>query len=981
MARLRKIFRAGLVLTLAAAQADGEEERRPGLSEFLPLRPFLRQERPSYHNYAFLPYSQYPDHAFPYQDNLRIHHDAMGNYLLTGYDLYRWEETRSPGLEYGSAIFTDMNRMRGNFYHILVGRDSYKDLGYSIVLGDGQIARFTPLTLSQVTFNGARLDLSTPRLQATILGSRMERPRYFWDGGLIPPWSSEDTDYADASTLLLGGRAQAEIGGLRLGLNGVNMHVYQSTREDNSLKGVLRPEHPMLDWVVVRFGDDSPADGEAGAVVQEVRLIVNGEERQDLRPAVIRHRSGAPIRVGSISRATGEFRALIYNTFTGYYQSAPFFYRGRDEVPLYADYFYRLDHEAGVDVSGDVDLEGLLAAYQVESPEAVLHADGEDQLVFLFDLSREPRVESVEVEALLGNDYRVEVATLRDENPRARNHATRYRSAFYRTALQAEGNVRDLSNLKRRRIAVGENTALFVYSADANLRLAGVEIKAEYARSDLYARYPAELDGEPIYRRGPRSARRGAAYYINFARWFGRGGVGGEYFSIHPDFRTEMRAYVPFEVALTSGHLAALVNQTVYWELVQDNEDGDRYPDKRLGNVLGSPRDRLDGDPDGVFPGLDADRDGLPETNRNGNGLPDYEEPFLMWDVEPNEYTYGMDRNNNDEPDHREDDLDPDYPYDHDQRGYHLFGRVGMTSNLSLTLGRYDVEEIAAAGRNRSTYVLLTYLREGQGRLDRLFLESHLRRVEDDIADEFSVLVEKPGATNLGSRGGLLRLNAPTFSNFMRRDLQFYKDSWVEEIYGEARLSPWPALKLDQKLRLRLNWQQGGELHSGLFQSGRRLDSWTVVSQVQYTRHLGRLRVVPQFKFMLLSLVDQGTDRPGEGSYGSRRLYSELRTIPILRLEYPLLPRTAFLAGIQGWGPLPYRVEDQVRERNGFEQRTAFFTLSNRSAYFGYDLYTIVGIRRDQKQFDDLFQRFRNLDGWSFFVRTLVGFTEYGPSI
>ena len=981
MALLRISCLTGLVLLLPAVQAGGEEGPRPGVSELQPLRPFMRQERPSYRNYAFRTYSQYPDHAFPYQDNMRIHHDAMGNYLLTGYDLYRWEETRIPGLEYGSAIFTDMNRMRGNFYHILVGRDSYKDLGYSIVLGDGQIARFTPLTLSQATFNGARLDLSTPRLQATILGSRMERPRYFWDGGLIPPWSSEDTDYADASTLLLGGRAQAQIGGLRLGLNGVNMHVYQSTREDNSLKGVLRPEYPMLDWVVVRFGDDSPADGEAGAVVQEVRLIVNGEERQDLRPAVIRHRSGAPIRVGSVSRATGEFRTLVYNTFTGYYQSATSYYRGRDEVPLYADYFYRLDHEAGVDVSGDVDLEGLLADYQVESPEAVLRADGEDQLVFLFDLSREPRVESVEVEALLGNDYRVEVATLRDDNPRARNHATRYRSAFYRTALQAEGNVRDLSNLKRRRIAVGENTALFVYSADANLRLAGVEIKAEYARSDLYARYPAELDGEPIYQRSARSARRGAAYYINFSRWFGRGSVGGEYFSIHPDFRTEMRAYVPFEVALTSGHLAALVNQTVYWELVQDNEDGDRYPDKRLGNVLGSPRDRLDGDPDGVFPGLDADRDGLPETNRNGNGLPDYEEPFLMWDVEPNEYTYGMDRNNNDEPDHREDDLDPDYPYDHDQRGYHLFGRVGMTSNLSLTLGRYDVEEIAAAGRNRSTYVLLTYLREGQGRLDRLFLESHLRRVEDDIADEFSVLVEKPGATNLGSRGGLLRLNAPTFSNFMRRDLLFYKDSWVEEIYGEARLSPWPALKLAQKLRLRLNWQQGGELHSGLFQRGRRLDSWTVVSQVQYTRHLGRLRVVPQFKFMLLRLVDQGTDRPGEGSYGSRRLYSELRTIPILRLEYPLLPRTAFLAGIQGWGPLPYRVDDQVRERNGFEQRTAFFTLSNRTAYFGYDLYTIAGIRRDQKQFDDLFQRFRNRDGWSFFVRTLVGFTEYGPAL
>ena len=29
----------------------------------------------------------------------------MGNRLTTGYDLYQWEETRTVGQEYGSAIF------------------------------------------------------------------------------------------------------------------------------------------------------------------------------------------------------------------------------------------------------------------------------------------------------------------------------------------------------------------------------------------------------------------------------------------------------------------------------------------------------------------------------------------------------------------------------------------------------------------------------------------------------------------------------------------------------------------------------------------------------------------------------------------------------------------------------------------------------------------------------------------------------------
>ena len=53
-------------------------------------------------------------------------------------------------------------------------------------------------------------------------------------------------------------------------------------------------------------------------------------------------------------------------------------------------------------------------------------------------------------------------------------------------------------------------------------------------------------------------------------------------------------------------------------------------------------------------------------------------------------------------------------------------------------------------------------------------------------------------------------------------------------------------------------------------------------------------------------------------------------------------------------------------------------TLTNRSRYFGYDMHTIVGFRREELDFDDRFQRFRNFDGWSVFVRNLVGFAEFG---
>ena len=128
-----------------------------------------------------------------------------------------------------------------------------------------------------------------------------------------------------------------------------------------------------------------------------------------------------------------------------------------------------------------------------------------------------------------------------------------------------------------------------------------------------------------------------------------------------------MRSFLHGESSLWMGHLDMVLNSTMYWKTVDDNDDGDRYPDIKYGNAVGIPPDRVGTDLDGVFVNQDADNDGAPDTNRNLNRLPDYEEPFLMFDVEPNSYVYGLDRNNNDDPDQREDDAEVDYPYEHDE--------------------------------------------------------------------------------------------------------------------------------------------------------------------------------------------------------------------------------------------------------------------------------------------------------------------------
>ena len=962
----------GILVWVSAPSA--QEQRTSGAVETHSSRPYLRWDRPQYRNNAYQNFSNYPNHSFPYDDSRRTYFGPMGNYLTTGYDLYKWEEVRTPGQQYGSGIFKP-NLMYDlqweKVYHaVAVFRDGYRDWGFSFIVGDQLIARLSPLVLSMTDFNGLRFDLSTRYLKATALASRIERPHGYQEVPNV--WAVEYTHFADDSTLLLGGRLQADLGVGTLGFNLANSHVYQSTKPNNSLKGRLRPNQPLMDFVVVRFSDDSPRDGIAGAHIEDVKLIVNGSSRPDIVPLVVSNPAGMRPQVGTVSSATGRFRATDYTLFQGH----RLYYRGRDDIPLYSDYFVRRDHEIGEDVSSIANLKGLLSNIDIESPSGPLAADGDNEIAFLYDLTQESVVESVQIEVLLGNDYRVDVATLYEVNTRGKTYHSRYSSTFYETVLRARDNVKDMTNLKRVRFHVGEDTGIFIYSADLGLTLPGLEINGEYARSALFSRYPAQLRGDPNFGASPRFAQKDDAFYVNATHWVERGRLGVEVFSISPEFTTSLRTFLN-EQDFGHTHLTGMLNETLYWDLVEDNDDGDRFPDRRYGNLVGFSNDDKSWDLDGVYLNQDEDNDGFPEVNRDGDLFPDYEEPFLMFDVEPNSYVYGLDRNNNDEPDIREDDGQVDYPYDPDQRGYHLFGQYDLTPRLSLGVGHYSVNELAGPGRNRTSYALLTLDVRGLGGRRLFFAENNFRRVRDDVADEYRVLDDTPIREWVFGFRGVNPLPGPReyqpfYTSEFVADVLRYEDSYVNESYADLDLSPWSTLKLRQKLRARFNWQQGGWLYNDTFQVKRRLDFYTSVTRLEVTKRWGKLSLTPQYKFMLMRLVDREREVD---------LISEYRSIPILRLDYHLMERTSVRAGLQGFGPIPYRLRDQIAGRKSFEQRTAFVTITNRTGYFGYELVTIIGVHKDHRDFDTNFQDVRNFDSLSLFVRALVGFTEYGRPI
>ena len=72
---------------------------------------------------------------------------------------------------------------------MVMARDGYGSWGYAIVAGDGLMARFSPLVLSMVDFNGVRLDVSASNFRFTGLASRIERPKLYIENP--SPWAVE----------------------------------------------------------------------------------------------------------------------------------------------------------------------------------------------------------------------------------------------------------------------------------------------------------------------------------------------------------------------------------------------------------------------------------------------------------------------------------------------------------------------------------------------------------------------------------------------------------------------------------------------------------------------------------------------------------------------------------------------------------------------------------------------------------------------
>ena len=993
--RVRRGGRGALALHLLAVtvavggeagsvEAQEEEvwtaERRwketPAVPPVVTDRMFLGDSGEVYRNYAFTGYRNYESlSGVPPWSNI---YDPLGNFLISGRQVATWnaEQSRTGDIRSGnSRIQSNL----ANFHGVLsMGGQSYSGWASNLIFSQagsrgfwthGIITRFTPLTLNRVSLQGARGDILTPFGDALSLIASYQYLGYAGGRGLHGG--------GDDSAIILAGHYERETGPLRLGATFANLHFFDVRTPMTDLKGDLHATQPIPSLIAVRISDDSPSDGRGGPVVYGVQLVVNGEPRPDIAPDVIRRDLDNRFTVVGTTTLQGTFRpSFYYDPTAGSNPNNPYF---EMEKPLYADYLFRKDHAQNLadddpdndeEVAESADVDRLVRYISLEDPRQVQRADGTEALVYYFNLEGLTHVRSVEVEASLGNDYRIEVADIGVVNAREGTpHDERYESPFYKTVRRAEGNVQDLSNVERIRIPIGNETGQSVWGTNMALDLPGLRVRGEFAESIRYSRYRDGVPGQelpsipgstdpdpPLYEgNGERHDDQDRAAYVQLERETAGYGFGAELFSIGPRFNERLTKR-PGDVGGLGGGQPYVRNRTTFFSLVEDNDDGDANPELKVRGA--APRDLA------VFPGQDADNDGIPDTNRNLNGLPDYLEPFLLYQVDPDEYVYGLDFNNNDVVDEREDDRKEDFPYDRDLRGGHVYVRWKPWTGAEATGGWLQSRQIAGGGRNDQRYLRLHYSGERPG-VGEWLIENELKRVWDDVPDD--VFSWTAAAANVDQR--FLRNDEGRFAYFptFTFDPLHYRNSLANRLYVSGTLRWLPGWRILTRMKLEHNRQYGGRLGDGSEQARDRIRSLAWVQQADYTWRWGKLTLQPALKGLWLKRTRQQGKRPLDHTH---------TVVPLFKARYELSPATEVKAGLQGFPGWWFEETHLADPRNSFKRRTTMVFLSNISDYSGYRISTNLGFKQDRLEYADEFRFLESFDTTEIFVRLFMGYGQ-----
>lgn len=562
----------------------------------------------------------------------------------------------------------------------------------------------------------------------------------------------------------------------------------------------------------------------------------------------------------------------------------------------------------------------------------ILKADGDEEITLTYDL-KDPsytgpppsQIRLLSLELDLANDYRVEITSNRQANEVGQ--------PIFLPIAWGKGNAKDESNRRRIRFDYGLPTATEVYGMTVELPdIHGLMVLGEFDVSRTHRQYPNVNLQTPHH-----SVTQATGGYLNlcFQRYPGLAAL--ELFTMDKAYST---------TAFANG-MDEMEQIKRWYELVEDNDDGDILPDW--------PRGWRPADP-AVFPGLDENNDLIPDFNQNDNParpnyVPDFEEPFLRYSVDSPEFLFGMDMNHNGWIDRFENDMEADYPYKKDHRGANLYVRYDLRPDIRLTVGRLREHLIFGDGRNHATYVLFTLDRD-HPRLGRVRFFEDLRKVRDTIPDP------------------LLQWTQPPRSQGYQREVPdplSARNTWINTTFLQFDVSPLRNLNLTTKLKAQLYHQRDPFLVVEQRRARINATFFGWIGKGDYTLRLGRLVIQPKWK---------ATYRR-EAPYPIQDLVSEdLEGTVFLLASLPVLRASRLELGLeltrytQIRGPIP-----PMYDSMNYTGKVFALQITNLVDHYGYRLTTQLGYRLDWKTYDD-----RKRSSSTAFLSVFAGRSE-GSSI
>ncbi len=549
--------------------------------------------------------------------------------------------------------------------------------------------------------------------------------------------------------------------------------------------------------------------------------------------------------------------------------------------------------------------------------EGILEVSGSDRIELIYDIRNDfsptekvatfREAKELEFELVVSNDYRIEIASNLQTNVRGEQ--------VFLPVAQARNEITDGSNQTFVRFAYGLPTGHEVLGMDLELiNLAHFDLRAEFVVNRRFRRFPNQNFRKLDALKETAEAGYVTASYQKYPFF-----AYGEVYTMDPDYSTTAFIADPGGVIDYASETQNL------FEFVDDNDDQDRFTDwqryrqsQGFGGSLGRDTE--------IFPGLDENNDFISDFNQNQNGRPDYAEPFLRYQVDPPEFLFGMDMNNNTIIDRFEDDRLADYPYERDHRGYNTYGGLKITESSRLTFGQLRERQLSSDREARALYNLFTLEKTYPG-LDLAFFQ-HAKLVEDNLPEDRIVWEDPIGLTDF-------------------TDPLDNQNTFVNTLYLQARYSHIRNLNVESKLKYESFRQRGTEA-----ELKRNRTFFGLINKADYAiKPSDRITLWPKWK----SLYHRETP-----TTPTSLKINELTESLFFLGQYSILPRMWLDFGLE-FSNFANLSDPPLEESPSYIEdfRSVVFSalLTNVSSYQGYELTLNSGFLLERQFFDQVTQK------------------------